>query len=82
MIVLSTQQLAQSRLPEHQRSSFAGMELVFESTFGLCHGVWTAVWSEPAQFGWLALASWIMIATSTAIYLWWWMRGGAHRLDR
>jgi solute carrier family 40 (iron-regulated transporter), member 1 len=71
---LTTQQLAQSRLPPHQRSSFAGTETAFVSIFGLAHSLGTAIWSEPAEFGWLAFASWIMVAASAVIYVWWWMK--------
>lgn len=71
---LSTQQLAQSRLPPDQRSSFAGTETAFVSTFGLAHSLGTAIWSDPKGFGWLALASWMMIASSAALYAWWWLR--------
>ena len=74
MFSLSTQQLAQSRLPPDQRSSFAGTETAFISTFGLGHSLGTAIWSKPAEFGWLAFGSWIMVASSAAIYLWWWMK--------
>ena len=77
MFSLSTQQLAQSRLPPHQRSSFAGTETAFASAFGLTHSLGTAIWSKPAEFGWLALASWIMVASSAAMYVWWWMRENA-----
>lgn len=79
MLYLSNQQLAQSRLPSHQRSSFAGAEHAFERTFSLLHGLGTAIWSKPSQFGWLALASWIMIANSAAIYLSWWMNENVKR---
>ena len=79
MLYLSNQQLAQSRLPPHQRSSFAGAEHAFERSFSLLHGLGTAIWSQPSQFGWLALASWIMIANSTAIYLSWWTNENAKR---
>jgi len=77
MFTLSTQQLAQSRLPPHQRSSFAGTETAFASTFGLIHSLGTAIWSKPVEFGWLAFASWIMVASSAAMYVRWWMRENA-----
>jgi len=71
---LSAQQLAQSRLPPDQRSSFAGTETAFVSTFGLAHSLGTAIWSNPKEFGWLALASWVMVASSAVLYAWWWLR--------
>lgn len=74
MFSLSTRQLAQSRLPPDQRSSFAGMETSFISIFGLGHSLGTAIWSEPSEFGWLALASWVMVAGAAGLYLLWWIR--------
>lgn len=72
---LSTQQLAQSRLPADQRSSFAGTESTFMSIFGLAHNLGTAIWSQPRSFGWLAMASWIMVFSASALYLVWWSKG-------
>ncbi|XTI89170.1 hypothetical protein V2W45_1458060 [Cenococcum geophilum] len=54
---LSTQQLAQARVPAHHRSSYAGTEIAFVSLFGLSHHVGAAIWSHPEQFSWLALGS-------------------------
>jgi iron-regulated transporter 1 len=65
---LVTQQLAQARVPSHQRSSFAGAEQAFVSVFGLGHNLGTAIWSSPDEFGWLALASFIAVTGSTVVY--------------
>ena len=70
-LVLSTQQLAQSRIPASQRSSFAGIELVFESTFGLGHSLTAAIWSKPQQFGSLALVSMSALIASAMLYCGW-----------
>ncbi|OCK85430.1 hypothetical protein K432DRAFT_343183 [Lepidopterella palustris CBS 459.81] len=68
---LSTQQLAQARVPAHQRSSFAGTEMAFVSLFGLSHHVGAAIWSKPQQFGWLALGSAVAVGMSLVMFSWW-----------
>jgi solute carrier family 40 (iron-regulated transporter), member 1 len=67
---LTTQQLSQSQVPASHRSSFGGTELVFVSIFGLSHSIGAAIFSEPGQFGWLALGSVVAIAASAAVFIW------------
>jgi hypothetical protein len=50
------------------------METSLISVFGLGHSLGTAIWSEPSEFGWLALASWVMVAGAAGLYLLWWIR--------
>ncbi|KAF2489880.1 hypothetical protein BU16DRAFT_566978 [Lophium mytilinum] len=71
LLQLSTQQLAQARVPAHQRSSFAGTEIAFVSVFGLSHNIGTAIWSAPAQFGWLAGWSAVAVGTAAGAFGWW-----------
>lgn len=71
---LSTQQLGQSRVEQEHRSSFAGVEVGFGSLFGLAHNLGTAIFSEPREFGVLAAGSWISLACSAALYVWWMRR--------
>jgi iron-regulated transporter 1 len=66
---LAVQQLSQARVPPRERAEFAGVEQVFVSVFGLAHNVGTAVWSGPAQFGWLALYSLVAIVGSAVLYV-------------
>ncbi|KAF2097988.1 hypothetical protein NA57DRAFT_40258 [Rhizodiscina lignyota] len=73
---LSTQQLGQSRVASEHRSSFAGVEVGFVSLLGLAHNVASAVFSEPKEFGILATGSWISLACSAALYIWWLRREG------
>jgi solute carrier family 40 (iron-regulated transporter), member 1 len=71
VFALATQQLAQSHVSPNQRSAFAGTEQAFVSTFGLGHNLGTLIWSEPSQFGWLALASFVTICISVGLYKSW-----------
>ena len=69
VLELAVQQLSQARVPPRERAEFAGVEQVFVSVFGLAHNVGTAVWSGPAQFGWLALSSLVAIIGSAVLYV-------------
>ncbi|OCK89188.1 uncharacterized protein K441DRAFT_735861 [Cenococcum geophilum 1.58] len=75
---LSTQQLAQARVPAHHRSSYAGTEIAFVSLFGLSHHVGAAIWSHPEQFSWLALGSVGAVGVSSLMFGWWARRERGH----
>jgi solute carrier family 40 (iron-regulated transporter), member 1 len=68
---LVTQQLAQSHVPSDRRSSFAGTEQSFVSIFGLLHSLGTAIWSQPNQFGWLAIGSYVGLSLCATLYISW-----------
>lgn len=74
---LTTQQLTQTIVPSHQRSSFAGVENSFISFFEL--GQWVAgiVFSRPEDFKWLAVGSFAAVGVSLCLYAGWiWRRRG------
>ncbi|OCL03391.1 hypothetical protein AOQ84DRAFT_347778 [Glonium stellatum] len=79
---LSTQQLAQARVPAHHRSSYAGTEIAFVSLFGLSHHVGGAIWSHPEQFSWLALGSVGAVGASSLMYGWWARSERGHLIHR
>jgi len=68
---LATQQLTQTMTVGSQRSSFTGIEYCFISLFELAHHVMTIVFHKPEQFKWIALISFMAVATSTIAYAGW-----------
>ena len=68
---LCAQQLAQSCVPPEQRSMFAGTEASLASAFGLGHWVATVIWSKHQDFHWIALSSLVVSASSTGLYVFW-----------
>ncbi|KAF8577863.1 hypothetical protein K439DRAFT_1664025 [Ramaria rubella] len=75
---LTAQQLAQTRVPSHQRSSFAGTEYSFIALFDLLNYVAAAILSATEQFRWLTLVSLGAVVTSTAIYSLWLKKERGH----
>lgn len=71
---LVTTQLAQAKVPDNVRASFAGVELSLGQLFGLLHNLGTAIYSQPKDYGWISCASFIAVATSTGIYSKWFLR--------
>lgn len=71
---LVTTQLAQAKVPDNVRASFAGVELSLGQLFGLLHNLGTAIYSQPKGYGWISCASFVAVATSTGIYWKWFLR--------
>ena len=68
---LTIQELTQTRVPPHTRSSFAGTEMSFVSVFELGNSIAAAILSRPEDFRWLALGSLGAVGLSTCMYAIW-----------
>ncbi|KAI1339599.1 hypothetical protein F5Y15DRAFT_78269 [Xylariaceae sp. FL0016] len=68
---LSTQQLTQTLVPAHQRSSFAGVENSIVNMFEVLGAGVAIAFPETEQYGWLALASLAAVAISWLMYAGW-----------
>ncbi|EMR70684.1 putative solute carrier family 40 (iron-regulated transporter) protein [Eutypa lata UCREL1] len=66
---LTTQQLTQTLVPAHERSTFAGVENSVVSVFELLGAGAAVALPRTAQFAYLALASFAAVAGAWAIYL-------------
>lgn len=65
---LMVQELGQVEIPASQRSTFAGVEQSFKSLCELSHWLATVVWSQPADFRWLALVSLLVTGLSAGTF--------------
>ncbi|KAL7628232.1 hypothetical protein AAE478_002431 [Parahypoxylon ruwenzoriense] len=75
---LTTQQLTQTLVPQHQRSSFAGTENSIVNVFEL-FGAGTAIaFPRTEQYPWLALASLVSVVISWVMYAAWVRRERGH----
>lgn len=77
---LTTQQLTQTLVPEHQRSSFAGVEGSIVNIFEVCGAGAAIAFPRPEQFKWLCLVSLITVAIGWAMYAYWVRRQRGHLL--
>lgn len=71
---LATTQLAQARVPDNVRASFAGVEFSLGQIFGLLHNIGTAIYSHPRDYGWMSCASFVAVAGSACLYWTWFLR--------
>jgi hypothetical protein len=70
---LATTQLAQARVPDNVRASFAGVEFGLGQIFGLLHNIGTAIYSHPKDYGWMSCASFVAVAGSGCLYWKWFL---------
>ncbi|KAI1767673.1 Ferroporti-1 [Hypoxylon sp. FL1150] len=75
---LTTQQLTQTLVPAHQRSSFAGTENSVVNVFELLGAVAAIAFPRTEQYKWLALASLVSVMISWAMYASWVRRQRGH----
>ncbi|KAI1075067.1 Ferroporti-1 [Whalleya microplaca] len=75
---LTTQQLTQTLVVEHQRSSFAGVENSVVNIFELLGAGAAIAFPYTEQFKWLALASGVIVVISWAMYAVWVRRQRGH----
>ena len=68
---LTTQQLTQSLVAEHQRASFAGVENSIVNIVELLGAASAIVFPDTAQFKWLALVSWVVVLVAWVAYAYW-----------
>ncbi|KAI1206426.1 Ferroporti-1 [Annulohypoxylon truncatum] len=68
---LTTQQLTQTLVPEHQRSSFAGTENSVVNIFELLGAGAAIAFPRTEQYKWLALASIVTVIVSWIMYAFW-----------
>ncbi|KAK8089125.1 Solute carrier family 40 member 1 [Apiospora hydei] len=68
---LTTQQLTQVLVPEHQRSKFAGVETSVVNVFEILGAAAAISFPRTEQFKWLALASFVAVTVSWALYAGW-----------
>ncbi|TVY44297.1 Solute carrier family 40 member [Lachnellula subtilissima] len=68
---LMVQELGQVEIPVSQRSTFAGVEQSFKSLGELSHWLATIVWSQPEEFRWLALGSFLVTGLSVGLFGTW-----------
>ncbi|KAI0136331.1 Ferroporti-1 [Xylariales sp. AK1849] len=68
---LTTQQLTQTLVPEHQRSSFAGVENSVVNIFEVCGAGAAIAFPKVEQFKWLCLASLVTVFISWVMYAAW-----------
>ncbi|KAB8349469.1 hypothetical protein FH972_023496 [Carpinus fangiana] len=68
---LTTQEITQTGTEASKRSSFAGTEMSFVSLFELSQWVFTAAFSKPEQFRWLAVGSFGAVSVSALAYATW-----------
>ncbi|KAK7970755.1 Solute carrier family 40 member 1 [Apiospora saccharicola] len=68
---LTTQQLTQVLVPEHQRSKFAGVETSVVKVFEIMGAAAAISFPRTEQFKWLSLASFVAVTISWALYAGW-----------
>ncbi|KAK8138667.1 Solute carrier family 40 member 1 [Apiospora sp. TS-2023a] len=68
---LTTQQLTQVLVPEHQRSKFAGVETSVVNVFEIMGAAAAISFPRTEQFKWLSLASFVAVTISWALYAGW-----------
>ncbi|KAI0899354.1 Ferroporti-1 [Annulohypoxylon nitens] len=68
---LTTQQLTQTLVPQHQRSSFAGTENSVVNIFELLGAGAAIAFPRTEQYRWLALASLVTVVVSWIMYAFW-----------
>ncbi|KAI1443980.1 Ferroporti-1 [Annulohypoxylon stygium] len=68
---LTTQQLTQTLVPQHQRSSFAGTENSVVNIFELLGAGAAIAFPRTEQYRWLALASLVTVIVSWIMYAFW-----------
>ncbi|TVY38510.1 Solute carrier family 40 member, partial [Lachnellula occidentalis] len=68
---LMVQELGQVEIPVSQRSTFAGVEQSFKSLGELSHWLATLIWSQPEDFRWLALGSFLVTGLSAGLFGTW-----------
>ncbi|KAI1776682.1 Ferroporti-1 [Hypoxylon cercidicola] len=77
---LTTQQLTQTLVPAHQRSSFAGTENSVVNIFELLGAGAAIAFPRTEQYKWLALASLVSVVVSWIMYAGWVRRQRGHLL--
>lgn len=77
---LTTQQLTQTLVPTHQRSSFAGTENSIVNVFELLGAGAAIAFPRMEQYKWLALASLVSVVISLIMYAGWVRRQRGHLL--
>ncbi|KAI1107694.1 Ferroporti-1 [Jackrogersella minutella] len=75
---LTTQQLTQTLVPQHQRSSFAGTENSVVNIFELLGAGSAIAFPRTEQYKWLALASLVTVVISWVMYAVWVRRQRGH----
>ncbi|KAI1456918.1 Ferroporti-1 [Annulohypoxylon moriforme] len=75
---LTTQQLTQTLVPQHQRSSFAGTENSVVNVFELLGAGAAIAFPRTEQYRWLALASLVAVTVSWIMYAFWVRRQRGH----
>lgn len=75
---LTTQQLTQMLVTEHQRSTFAGVENTVVNIFEVCGAGSAIAFPRTEQFKWLCLASFVSVMLSWIIYAAWIRRQRGH----
>ncbi|KAI1467424.1 Ferroporti-1 [Daldinia caldariorum] len=75
---LTTQQLTQTLVPEHQRSSFAGTENSVVNIFELLGAGAAIAFPRTEQYKWLAFASLVSVLISWVMYAGWVRRQRGH----
>ncbi|KAI1807375.1 Ferroporti-1 [Daldinia bambusicola] len=75
---LTTQQLTQTLVPEHQRSSFAGTENSVVNIFELLGAGAAIAFPRTEQYKWLAFASLVSVLISWVLYAGWVRRQRGH----
>ncbi|KAK8056325.1 hypothetical protein PG993_001552 [Apiospora rasikravindrae] len=68
---MTTQQLTQVLVPEHQRSKFAGVETSVVNVFEILGAAAAISFPRTEQFKWLSLASFVAVTISWALYAGW-----------
>ncbi|KAK6864449.1 hypothetical protein PG995_000977 [Apiospora arundinis] len=68
---LTTQQLTQVLVPEHQRSKFAGVETSVVNVFEIMGAGAAISFPRTEQFKWLSLASFVAVTVSWTLYAGW-----------
>lgn len=75
---LTTQQLTQTMVPQHERSSFAGTENSIVNIFELLGAGASIAFPRIEQYRWLALASLVSVVISWVMYAAWVRRQRGH----
>ena len=68
---LTTQQLTQVLVPEHQRSKFAGVETSVVNVFEIMGAAAAISFPHTEQFKWLSLGSFVAVTISWTLYAGW-----------
>ena len=68
---LTTQQLTQTLVAQHERASFAGVELSVTNLMEMLGAATPILFPETYQFKWLAGVSWVVVAAAWVAYAGW-----------